>query len=206
MTTNKDEWVSLRHAAEVLGVHPATVRNWANEGKLPSRLTAGGHRRFLLSDLERMIHTTSELPPLEVQVIIQNALGSTRMGVGDDDISSTEWHKAMSENTRNQMRQQGRNVLEGIRSYLAAGAPDRLLITAINLGKGYAEALSKDGLTLPQATRGFFYFSGFVVNAILTWSELAQPRNSIEWATLLRQVNNFTNAMLLSIVEYYEEE
>ena len=40
------EWVSLRQAAELLGVHPATVRSWADKGELPSRRTPGGHRRF----------------------------------------------------------------------------------------------------------------------------------------------------------------
>jgi hypothetical protein len=53
---------------------------------------------------------------------------------------------------------------------------------------------------------GFLYFSDFVINAILTWSELAQPRDSSEWANLLRQVNTFIHTMLLSIIEYYEAE
>lgn len=206
MSKHENEWVSLRRASEILGVHPATVRNWANEGKLPSRLTVGGHRRFSIQDLEKLVHSANELPPLEVQVIIQNALGSTRMGVGDDDLTHTEWYSAMSEQTRLALRQQGRIVLDGIRTYLSQGAPDTLLSTAITLGKEYAKLLSNDKLTLPQATRGFFYFSGFVINAILTWSELAQPRNPSEWASLLRQVNNYINAMLLSIIEYYEEE
>ena len=90
--------------------------------------------------------------------------------------------------------------------YLAEGAPDEKLATAIRLGKDYAETLSDDGLSLPQATRGFFYFSDFMVNSILTWSELTQPRSSSEWANLLRQVNTFIHTMLLSIIEYYEED
>ena len=78
--------------------------------------------------------------------------------------------------------------------------------SAIALGKDYAERLIAEGLTLPQATRGFYFFSDFVLNSILTWSELRQPSNSIEWSTLLRQVNTFMHAMQLSIVEYYEED
>jgi hypothetical protein len=54
--------------------------------------------------------------------------------------------------------------------------------------------------------RGFFYFGEFVINSILTWSEVTPPSSAPEWATLLRYVNNFMNAMLLSMVEYYEEE
>jgi hypothetical protein len=104
------------------------------------------------------------------------------------------------------MRQQGRAVLEELRQYVAAGAPDERLATAIRLGNVYAVQLQVDGLTLPQATRGFLYFSDFVINAILTWSEIATPRTSTEWSALLRQVNTFINAMLLSIIEYYQED
>jgi excisionase family DNA binding protein len=200
------EWVSLRKAADILGVHPATVRNWADRGELPSRRTAGGHRRFNREDLIRYAQSQGELQPIEVQVIIQNALGSTRMQLSEDNLNQVPWYAAMSEDTRVDMRRQGRNALEAIRKYLAEGAPDERLADAIKLGQDYAQVLNQDGLTLPQATRGFFYFSDFVVNSIITWSELSQPRNSSEWANLLRQVNTFINSMLLSIIEYYEED
>lgn len=200
------EWLSLRQAAELLGVHPATVRNWADEGKIPSRRTAGKHRRFHRDELMRFAGSHDDLQPVEVQVILQNALGSARMQVDDGHLTQAAWYKAISEKGRQAMRQSGRLVLEAIRHYLNQGAPDAGLSEAIRLGKNYAHILSSDGLTLPQAARGFFYFSDFVVNSILTWSELAQPRNPSEWAHLLRQVNTFINTMLLSIIEYYEEE
>lgn len=200
------EWVSLRKAADMLGVHPATVRNWADKGDLPSRRTQGGHRRFNKDDILHYAQVQSEVQPLEVQVIIQNALGSARLQISEDNLHAVPWYAAMSEKNRIEMRQQGRMVLEAIRAYLAAGAPDDKLADAIRLGKDYAALLSEDKLTLPQAMRGFFYFSDFLINAILTWSELAQPRSSIEWASLLRQVNTFIHTMLLSITEYYEED
>lgn len=200
------EWVSLRRAAEILGVHPATVRNWADDGKLPFRRTAGKHRRFNVHDLTHYAQAQGELQPIEVQVIIQNALGKTRMQVGSDNLENVQWYTAMSDETKIQMREEGRRALEAIREYVASGAPDDRLSLAIRLGKDYAERLTDDGLTLPQALRGFFYFSDFVVNSILTWSEISQPSSSSEWATLLRQVNTFINTMLLSIVEYYEED
>lgn len=203
---DNSEWVSLRRAAEMLGVHPATVRNWADKGELASRRTPGGHRRFRKSDLTTLAQSQGEVQPTEVQVIIQNALGQARMEIGDGTLAHVQWYTAMSDEGRNSMRQRGRQILEELRRYLASGAPDELLARAINIGKEYAVLLSGDGLTLPQAMRGFFYFSDFVVNSILTWSEITPPRSAPEWATLLRQVNTFMNAMLLSIVEYYEEE
>lgn len=198
------EWLSLRQAAELLGVHPATVRNWADEGKIPSRRTPGGHRRFRRADLEKYAETAhDDIQPTEVQVIIQNALGHTRMEVGGGTLARVPWYEAMSEATRDHLRRQGRRVLEELRNYLAHGAPDVELAQAITLGQDYARILSADHLTLPQAVRGFLYFSEFVINSVL---EVMQPRNPSEWSGILRQVNTFTNAMLLSIVEYYQED
>lgn len=204
--SDTSEWVSLRHAAEILGVHPATVRNWADEGKLPSRKTAGGHRRFHKGDLLKYAQAPHETQPMEVQLIIQNALGQTRMQVGDGRLEQLAWYAKVSENSRQQMRTLGRELLEALRRYLAADGPDAQLAEAIAMGTRYAVVLNADGLTLPQAVRGFFYFSDFVLNAILTWSEVIAPRSANEWAAMLRHVNNFLNAMQLSIIEYYEAE
>jgi excisionase family DNA binding protein len=199
------EWVSLRQAAAILGVHPATVRNWADRGDVPSRRTPGGHRRFRKTDLLHYAETQGELQPTEVQIIIQNALGKTRMEVGSGTLDHIHWYAAMSEHAREAMRQQGRRVLEEMRKFIADDAPDEHLAIAIQIGKDYAAILQHDGLTLPQAARGFFYFSDFVINAVLTWSEI-NPRSATEWGALLRQVNTFINAMLLSIIEYYQED
>lgn len=204
--TETTEWVSLRQAADMLGVHPATVRNWADRGDLPSRRTPGGHRRFRKSDLLRYAEAQGELQPLEVQVIIQNALGHTRQQVGGGNLNQEPWYAAMSDSTRDALRAQGRSVLEELRAYIAAGAPDARLGNAITLGKHYAQILESDHLTLSQAVRGFLYFSDFVINAILTWTELALPRSPSDWAQLLRQVNGFINTMLLSIIEYFQAD
>jgi excisionase family DNA binding protein len=206
MNNDNAEWVSLRRAADILGVHPATVRNWADKGELVARRTPGGHRRFRKADLLQYAQSQGELQPVEVQVIIQNALGQARMQVGEGTLNGAPWYGAMSEDVRASMRILGRDLLEALRKYLASGAPDEQLAEAIRLGKEYASRLSNDGLTLPQAIRGFFYFGEFVLNSILTWSEVTPPHSAPEWANLLRQVNNFMNAMLLSMVEYYEEE
>jgi hypothetical protein len=99
------------------------------------------------------------------------------------------------------------HTLEAIRKYLASGAPDEQLSAAITAGTHYARILSESGLRLADAVRGFYYFSDFLINSILTWSEITPPRNAMaDWGALLRQVNTFSNTILLSIIEYYESE
>jgi excisionase family DNA binding protein len=49
------EWLSLGPASRVIGVDPDTLRRWADEGRLPTYTTPGGHRRFERRDLERVM-------------------------------------------------------------------------------------------------------------------------------------------------------
>lgn len=46
--------LSLRQAADLLGVHVDTVRRWADTGKLASWRTPGGWRRFDRADVEAL--------------------------------------------------------------------------------------------------------------------------------------------------------
>lgn len=46
-----DDYLSLAEAAELLGVHPNTMRRWADSGFLKCEKTKGGHRRWKRTDL-----------------------------------------------------------------------------------------------------------------------------------------------------------
>ncbi len=52
------EWITLRVASKLLGVHPATVRQWSDEGELDAFRTPGGHRRFARGDIERLMNVS----------------------------------------------------------------------------------------------------------------------------------------------------
>jgi MerR family transcriptional regulator, light-induced transcriptional regulator len=47
--------LSTAAAAQLAGVAPSSVKRWADEGLLPCTRTAGGHRRFLLADVQRFL-------------------------------------------------------------------------------------------------------------------------------------------------------
>ena len=52
--TNK-AYLTPNEVAELLMVAPVTVRSWAQKGLLVAKVTPGGHRRFLKSDVERFV-------------------------------------------------------------------------------------------------------------------------------------------------------
>ena len=79
-----EEWLSLRQVADMLGIHPATVRLWADRNELPSRRTNGGHRRFRRADIEARLRQEAERQPHPAaQLLIQSVLGRVRLSFTD---------------------------------------------------------------------------------------------------------------------------
>jgi len=53
------EHLSPKELAEALGVSESSVKRWSDEGRIPVRRTAGGHRRISIEDAVRYIRRTN---------------------------------------------------------------------------------------------------------------------------------------------------
>jgi excisionase family DNA binding protein len=49
-----DNLLKIGEAARRLNISPATLRNYANDGKVPVITLPGGHRRFKPEDIQRL--------------------------------------------------------------------------------------------------------------------------------------------------------
>ena len=56
MTTQETKLITIREAAEMLGVHQETLRRWDNEGKLKAvRIGERGHRKYPLQSIKVLL-------------------------------------------------------------------------------------------------------------------------------------------------------
>ena len=69
-----DKKLHISEAARLIGVQPATIRVWANQGLLPCYKTPAGQRRFSLQDLQRITNELST--PKEKRKIIYARVSS----------------------------------------------------------------------------------------------------------------------------------
>jgi excisionase family DNA binding protein len=53
-TSAQDEWLSVADVAEELGMHPSTVRKWANQGLLPGTRIGRRQWRFRRSAVRNL--------------------------------------------------------------------------------------------------------------------------------------------------------
>src|SRR5512136_33313 len=115
-----DEWLSLSQAAKQLGVHPSTVRAWADHGYLPSQRTQGGHRRFRRSDVEIRMHTRWESPAPEPSSVYANILQNTRVQISESNLETENWYRKMDDAAREQYRLSGRSLVQGLVNHLSS--------------------------------------------------------------------------------------
>lgn len=47
----EDKLLKVPEVAHLLGVHSSTLQRWDANNKLKAKRTAGGHKRYLLSDI-----------------------------------------------------------------------------------------------------------------------------------------------------------
>lgn len=207
---DQSEWVSLGEAASILGVHPTTVRHWADSGDLPSQRTPGGHRRFRRQDLEQwasMRNTgSSELAPNEARLMMQNALGRARMEVVDGHLEGMDWYEGMDEAARKAHRHLGRQLLELMTTYLADPAQQTHTITEVRkLGGEYVRLSIQHGISLSDSVRAFLFFRDLLTKSVIQLAEMLSLRTPLDWGDRIQQVHHITDELLLAMVEGYEQ-
>ena len=200
------EWVSLGEAAEIIGVHPATIRNWAERGELPYRRTPGGHRRFRRNDLQQWLASRRLAQPNEAQVLVQSALGRARLEIGNrETLINLSWYEQLSSEARDTMRQQGLRLMDSLIRYLAMPDNKDELDTAHDIGETYGKLLRNEGLSLSQAILGYFYFTDFLLESVI---QLAQTsaNTTTDWGKMLMQLNRSLRKVLIGMTDVYEQQ
>src|SRR5256714_9739818 len=134
-----EEWLSLGQAADMLGMHPATVRLWADRNELPSRRTSGGHRRFRRADIEaRLRHDSERKPRPAAQLLVQSVLGRVRFAFTDGTLNTLPWYERFDDSALEAYRSLGRRVLELLLRALNDGTPaEELRAESVLLGVEY---------------------------------------------------------------------
>lgn len=196
----------------MLGVHPATLRLWADQGKIRAARTAGGHRRFSIQDVQAFAARKNTESSSSAQMIMHSTLGRTRIEVTDGHASDQTWYRQFDEAAREQQREMGRRLLGLMMQHLnAAGSADdsqapraHILRDAQKLGGEYGQAASRQGLSLSDAMRAFLFFRDFMLESVVQMREIAAGGAPDATVTTYRVINGFANEVLISMVAAFQ--
>lgn len=118
------EWLSLGPASRLVGVDPDTLRRWADDGRIRAFSTPGGHRRFAIDDLRRLVQARSPrrrslstlgATPDRVVRAYARSYRATAAGAGIEPLATVD---------RDAFRSDGRHLVAALLGYLDARGPE----------------------------------------------------------------------------------
>jgi excisionase family DNA binding protein len=198
------DWLKLSEVAKKLGVHPSTIRNWVDKGKLPSHRTPGGHRRFLRKefDLWEMSQRAS-ISREEAAKVVQGALGYTRLQISQGRLEKEAWYRKLDKAAREEYGRGGRQLMQGLSRFLAS-ENELGHAEARVMGYDYASLGRRHGLNSLEATRALLFFRNALQEALLASYEDAAIHSVAAWRVMARKMEAYTNEVLLSLLETYQ--
>ena len=178
---SETRWLGLQEACRLLRVHPDTLRQWADKGRIRTFRTPGGHRRFSQADVESMSERTSP----ELELLLEASVGRTRLSTAAGALSAEAWYGHFDEAAKQKQRELGHELMRMLVSH--ASNPGTVDAGAIgDLGARYAAVARETGLSLGDAIRAYRHFERMVRSTGTTVDE------STSW---------FLNEVLIAMVE-----
>ncbi len=200
--STENDWLSLSEAAELLGVHPGTVRNWSNQGVIPFHRTRGGHRRYRRAEIDLWKQSQSILTASEVDSMMQSALRNTRLQISEGVLQHQSWYGKLDEEAKEQYRLSGRLLLQGLSRFLSA-LEEEGNQQAQQIGSEYALRARRYGLSLVEAAQAFFFFRNNLIDSMLRVYEAAAVRSPHAWSAMFRRINAYTDQIMTALLEVY---
>lgn len=199
-----NKWLALSAAAEWLGVHPNTLRRWAEDGRVPYMLTPGGHRRFALRDLEALTDPALYLPATTSAGVVwsETALTHTRRELVGQE--TRPWLAAFEPEHRLEKRALGRRLMGILMQYVNGdGDQPALLAEARQVGAIYGQ--NAVGMEMPVATAisAALFFRSTLLQTVFDLPD-SLTISSGEQRRLLGRLNEILNEVELAIAAAYQ--
>lgn len=200
--------MTINQAADYLGVSQGTLRRWTDEGRVPTFLTPGGHRRYTEDQLQVLI--AGDTKPASRRRISRQQLTDRSLSAYADDYvreaRNRPWFKAFGSERQEEHRKLGRQLVDlAIRYASNSGGADRerLLEEGRQIGVYYGQSAAQAGLGITETIEAFLYFRFPTVRAVLGMIEEEQlPARRA--ARLFIGIDDFIDQILLAMMRAYE--
>ncbi len=200
-------WLTLHQASGRLDVHPATLRLWADRGRVRSFRTPGGHRRFSAGDIDALLTALGPRLPVELDLLLSAAAGRLRRELGAGRVTGEAWYRLLDPGSRDRFRQFGRELLGLVVGSLAPGADgEATLAGARRLGHEQGRLALQSGLTAGETVRAHTGFRDMLIETVLQMKAVQdQGRAARDPAGSYRQVGGVLDEVLVACVDAFAE-
>ncbi len=196
-------WLSLGEAASLLGVDDATLRHWADTGRVKTFRTPGGHRRFQEDDLRALIQ--HEIPKVEdLGHLVERRSARLLAGAPGKALHSRPWFSTLDEGFRERARDRGRQLFAAVVQYVADPRARKALRKQLqDHGRDYGAELRQAGLGPAEAAEAFGFFRHLVLEMVTEPRGRGGMLDEEQIRTLL-EVSDLLDAVFLAMLRAWD--
>ncbi len=203
MNNDPCEWLTLTQTADLLGIHPSTLRLWSDRGQIPVHRTEGKHRRYRRSEIELWDHANRQVHMVGSENIVQHALKQIHLKLNEGSLESESWYQKLNEEARLQYRKSGILLVQGLANYLSCDE-ENAIAEANSIGYEYASRGHTFGLDHIEATRAYLFFRNLLLEAMISVYWESRVNSGATWQDLLHKFHAYTDRIMLSLLETYQ--
>lgn len=196
------EWVSLGEASRLVGVHPSTLRLWADRALVPVYRTPGGHRRFRREDIVSLIQRSTRQQDFPHR-LERSVLRRVHASLKKKETQALAGLSHIDEAARARLRQYGRRLVAvSANAVVQRRLSPRTWEEMRSLGARYGEEAFALGLSLKDLVQIFLFFRSMMDKTLAAaLSSMAPSEAKIaRW----RQASALADVVLQAMVEAYE--
>lgn len=124
-TQISEEWLTVREACALIGVSPATLRRWSDNGDIRTFTTPGGHRRFARSAILGLLPAARrQRPKLEsLGETPEHMIGVYRRHLAEA-CHGMSWIRGLRDDELEPFRVHGCRIARSLLSFIDASTPE----------------------------------------------------------------------------------
>lgn len=160
------QWLSLGQAASLLGVDEATLRHWADTGRVRTFRTPGGHRRFQEDDLRALIR--HDIPRVEdLGHLVERRSAKLLATSPAKPLHARPWFATFDEHLRARARDHGRQFFADVVQFVGEpAARAQIRVGLIERERVYGIELREAGVSPADAAEAFGFFRHLVLDMV----------------------------------------
>jgi len=196
------QWLTLKDASDVLGIHYTTLRTWADNGDIPVFRTPGGHRRFQLGDLRRFLESrVSQSQLANVDGLMAFALSHVRQEISKLPATEGGWRAELTPESVETNRERGRRLFALALNYLIRPEQRaRLLEDGRVIGREYGVEAAHSNLSLAETGRAVQFFRRQLLEVVRREETL-----DAEDVQIRQLIAQYLDEVLYAVLDGYEQ-
>ena len=202
-----DNWLELAEAASRLGVHPSTLRRWADAGKVPFIRTLNGRRRFSAGAIETVREEMLVKPDPDpgTDQLETLSLDTARQYTHSLDRQPAGWIRQLNEDQRLFFRYSGQRLLNLMVQYVNRSDPAKAFLQeGERMAADYGRISANAGLNTAQTAEAFLFFRRSILGTVQASAGLGGPNDPEGYRIFLRAVDFFDALLVATLASHME--